>query len=91
MWLGRRKWGLGMQGDISTLSRCIRVCATARDGRGRWRAELACAAALQRPNEPPGLAAMQAAAARNLGEWLATQVLPDRKARAQELEAGHAG
>lgn len=65
-----------MQADTAILRDCIRSCFTARDGRGRWRAELRAAAALQRPDEPAGLAAMQAAAARGLGEWLATQVLP---------------
>jgi hypothetical protein len=71
-----------MSPDATILSDCIRTCATARDGRGRWRAEQRAAAALQRPDEPAGLAAMQAAAARRLGEWLATQVLPAGKVAA---------
>lgn len=65
-----------MSTDAALLAACIRTCANARDGRGRWRAEQAAAAALQRPDEPAGLAAMQAAAARRLGEWLAGQGLP---------------
>ena len=62
--------------DVQVLYDCIRACATARDGRGRWRVEQATAAQLARPDEPTGISAMQAAAARRLGEWLATQQLP---------------
>ena len=31
-----------------TISRCIRACAAAQDGRGRWRHRYACAAAAER-------------------------------------------
>lgn len=62
--------------DTQLLTDCIRACATARDGRGRWRVEQATAAKLARPGESAGISAMQAAAARRLGEWLATQKLP---------------
>lgn len=50
------------------LQRCIARCTRSRDGRGRWRAERDCTAELGgRP-----LDAQCAAAARSIGEWLAS-------------------
>lgn len=66
-----------MPRDLQLLSECIAACASARDGRGRWRHERATAEALYRINEPVGCSVMQAGAARRLGEWLSTQSLPD--------------
>lgn len=49
------------------LAACIHRCRAAQDGRGRWRSELAAAAALGNDST----ARLCAAAARRLGEWLA--------------------
>lgn len=48
------------------IRRCITHCAGSRDGRGAWRAERACAAALGGSS----VAIHTAAAARRFGEWL---------------------
>lgn len=50
----------------SAITACIQRCRTARDGRGRWRAELAAAQAMG----GDAIARNCAAAARRLGEWL---------------------
>ena len=53
----------------AAIGRCIDRCSACQDGRGAWRAERACAAELSRDGDAY-LAAMCAAAARRLGEWL---------------------
>lgn len=52
------------------IRRCVVVCAAAKDGRGRWRAEDACADALQAAGTSPAIADACAAAARRIGAWL---------------------
>ena len=52
------------------IARCVRHCANARDGRGRWRIEREAHAELLASGSTETVAAMTAAAARRLGEWL---------------------
>ena len=52
---------------------CIDKCASAKDGRGRWRACRECVAKLTGAGCSPAIAADTAAAARRIGEWLATR------------------
>jgi hypothetical protein len=56
---------------VQIIEDCIRHCAAAKDGRGRWREERACAEALSRMGSP-AIAASCAGAARRIGEWLKT-------------------
>lgn len=53
----------------AALALCINRCRQAKDGRGPWQAERAAAAALAKTGDAR-IAAMCAAAARRLGEWL---------------------
>lgn len=50
------------------LQQCIDRCARAKDNRGPWQAEKACADKLPRD----AIGQRQAAAARRIGEWLRT-------------------
>ena len=53
----------------ATLRLCIDRCARAKDGRGPWQAELACATKLAEIGST-AIAFDCAAAARRIGEWL---------------------
>ena len=57
--------------DAQHIGRCVRVCAAARDERGRWRAEAECARELAAPGLPSSVDKSCAAAARRIGAWLA--------------------
>ena len=52
------------------IRRCIRTCANAQDGRGRWRPANACADELQALGTSPGTAACTALASMRFGVWL---------------------
>ena len=52
-----------------TIARCIRACADATDGRGRWRHRDACAVALATDGSA-ATAIARSAAAERLGAWL---------------------
>ena len=54
-----------------TIALCIRACATAQDGRGRWRHRDACAVSLATDGSAATAIAC-AAAAERLGGWLRT-------------------
>jgi hypothetical protein len=54
---------------VDTIHLCIRRCASAKDGRGPWQAQKACADTLARTGNPK-IAADVAAAARRIGQWL---------------------
>ncbi len=56
--------------EFDVIKRCLDHCASRRDGRGRWRAEDACADALQDMGTSPAIADACAAAARRIGAWL---------------------
>lgn len=53
-----------------TVQSCIERCASAKDGRGRWRAQRECATQLAADGDA-NIAADTAAVARRIGEWLA--------------------
>lgn len=55
----------------AAIARCVAVCADARDGRGRWRAERECAQALLDGGTSGTVASMTSAAAAGLGAWIA--------------------
>lgn len=55
---------------LQSIFACIEHCRQRRDGRGRWRAEDACADALQDMGTSPAIADACAAAARRIGAWL---------------------
>lgn len=59
--------------EFDVIKRCLDHCASRRDGRGRWRAEDACADALQDMGTSPAIADACAAAARRIGAWLHTK------------------
>ena len=52
-----------------TIARCIRACADAQDGRGRWRHRDACAVSLATDGSAATAVAC-ALAAERLGAWL---------------------
>lgn len=52
------------------IARCIRACAAARDGRGRWRERDRCARELAAQGGSAATAEACAAAAERLGSWL---------------------
>lgn len=53
-----------------TIARCIRACAAAPDGRGRWRERDRCARELAADGGSAATAEACAAAAERLGAWL---------------------
>ena len=53
-----------------TIARCIRACAAAQDGRGRWRERDRCARELAEDGGSAATADACAAAAERLGSWL---------------------
>ena len=53
-----------------TISRCIRACAAAQDGRGRWRERDRCARELAADGGSAATAEAGAAAAERLGAWM---------------------
>lgn len=58
---------------VEVIHRTIEHCRRRADGRGRWRAEDACADALQHLGTSPAIADACAAAARRIGAWLHTK------------------
>lgn len=57
------------QSDAAVIQLCIDRCKAAKDGRGSWQAERACAVALEQRGAGT-VAVNLAAAARRVGEWL---------------------
>lgn len=55
----------------NSIALCIRACATAQDGRGRWRHRDACAVSLATDGSATTAIAC-AAAAERIGAWLRT-------------------
>ena len=55
--------------DAAVIQLCIDRCRAAKDGRGSWQAERACAVALGQRGTA-AIAVNVAAAARRMGEWL---------------------
>ena len=53
-----------------TIARCIRACAAAQDGLGRWRERDRCARELAEDGGSAATADACAAAAERLGSWL---------------------
>ena len=54
----------------NSIARCIRACADAPDGRGRWRERDRCARELAADGGSAATAEACAAAAERLGSWL---------------------
>lgn len=63
------------EGPAGAIARCVSACASARDGRGRWRAERDCAAALLDAGTSPTVARMSASSASSLGAWIAKRAV----------------
>jgi len=60
--------------DTQVIHRCVRDCAQARDGRGRWRQERACAAQLLADGASPAIAKATARAAAAVGRAISAAV-----------------
>ena len=56
-----------------SIALCIRRCARAQDGRGPWQAERSLQAAMRRLGHSERVAAVIAAGARSVGDWLRTK------------------
>jgi hypothetical protein len=71
-----------MTNTAQTVQTCIAKCASAKDGRGRWRACKECVDKLIGAGATAAIAADTASAARRIGELLATYPAARRKAGA---------
>ena len=56
--------------EAYAIARCVRLCAEARDGRGRWRTQASTQSRLEALGTSATVASMTALAAAGLGAWI---------------------